>query len=240
MELNWAKRFEICLGVARGLLYLHQESRLRIVHRDVKSSNILLDSDLNPKISDFGLAKLYDEKKTHMSTGVAGTVGYLAPEYAMRGHLTEKVDVFAFGVVLLEIVSGRSNCDSALGREEMYLLDWAWSLYENSLVVKLVDKRLVDFNEDEVKRVITIAFLCTQTSPAHRPTMSRVLAMLSGDVEVGTVPSKPTYLTDWAFDDSSFMTSEASEYSKTGYSSTATEYSNTGFSSAATTTTTSN
>ncbi|KMT05683.1 hypothetical protein BVRB_7g166910 [Beta vulgaris subsp. vulgaris] len=240
LELNWAKRFEICLGVARGLLYLHQESRLRIVHRDVKSSNILLDSDLNPKISDFGLAKLYDEKKTHMSTGVAGTVGYLAPEYAMRGHLTEKVDVFAFGVVLLEIVSGRSNCDSALGREEMYLLDWAWSLYENSLVVKLVDKRLVDFNEDEVKRVITIAFLCTQTSPVHRPTMSRVLAMLSGDVEVGTVPSKPTYLTDWAFDDSSFMTSEASEYSKTGYSSTATEYSNTGFSSAATTTTTSN
>ncbi|XP_048504075.1 probable LRR receptor-like serine/threonine-protein kinase At1g56140 [Beta vulgaris subsp. vulgaris] len=227
LELNWAKRFEICLGVARGLLYLHQESRLRIVHRDVKSSNILLDSDLNPKISDFGLAKLYDEKKTHMSTGVAGTVGYLAPEYAMRGHLTEKVDVFAFGVVLLEIVSGRSNCDSALGREEMYLLDWAWSLYENSLVVKLVDKRLVDFNEDEVKRVITIAFLCTQTSPAHRPTISRVLAMLSGDVEVGTVPSKPTYLTDWAFDDSSFMTSEASEYSKTGYSSTATEYSNT-------------
>ncbi|XP_021864482.2 probable LRR receptor-like serine/threonine-protein kinase At1g56140 isoform X2 [Spinacia oleracea] len=221
LELNWAKRFEVCLGVARGLTYLHQESRVRIVHRDVKSSNILLDSDLNPKISDFGLAKLYDDKKTHMSTGVAGTVGYLAPEYAMRGHLTEKVDVFAFGVVALELVSGRSNCDTALGREEMYLLDWAWHLYEKNQDVDLVDKRLKIFNKDEVKRVVTIAFLCTQTSPAQRPTMARVLGMLSGDVEVGSIPSKPTYLADWSVDDdSSFMTSEASEYSKTGYSST--------------------
>uniref|UniRef100_A0A803LSR5 non-specific serine/threonine protein kinase n=1 Tax=Chenopodium quinoa TaxID=63459 RepID=A0A803LSR5_CHEQI len=124
LELNWAKRFEVCLGVARGLSYLHQESRLRIVHRNVKSSNILLDSDLNPKISDFGLAKLYDEKKTHMSTGVAGTVGYLAPEYAMCGHLTEKVDVFAFGGVALEIVSGRSNHVPNLPKEEIYLFDW--------------------------------------------------------------------------------------------------------------------
>lgn len=221
LELNWAQRFEVCLGVAKGLTYLHQESRLRIVHRDVKSSNILLDSDLNPKISDFGLAKLYDDKKTHMSTGVAGTIGYLAPEYAMRGHLTEKVDVFAFGVVALELVSGRSNCDSALGREEMYLLDWAWRLYEKNQDLELVDKRLKEFNKDEVKRVITTAFLCTQTSPAQRPTMSRVLAMLSGDVEAGSIPSKPTYLEDWSIDDdSSFMTSKASEYSKTGCSST--------------------
>lgn len=223
LELNWAKRFEVCLGVARGLSYLHQESRLRIVHRDVKSSNILLDSDLNPKISDFGLAKLYDEKKTHMSTSVAGTIGYLAPEYAMRGHLTEKVDVFAFGVVALEIVSGRSNHVPTLPKEEMYLLDWAWHLYENGLDIELVDKRLKVYNKDEVKRVIEIAFLCTQTSPGQRPAMSRVLAMLSGDVEVGTIPSKPTYLTDWAFDDnSSFITSEASEYSRAGYSSTTT------------------
>ncbi|KAL2942048.1 hypothetical protein RDABS01_030398, partial [Bienertia sinuspersici] len=209
LELNWAKRFEVCLGVARGLCYLHQESRLRIVHRDVKSSNILLDSDLNPKISDFGLAKLYDEKKTHMSTGVAGTVGYLAPEYAMRGHLTEKVDVFAFGVVALEIVSGRSNHVPTLAKEEMYLLDGSGTR----------DKRLEVYNKDEVKRVIEIAFLCTQTSPGQRPTMSRVLAMLSGDVEVGTIPSKPTYLTDWAFDDSSFITSEASDYSRAADSS---------------------
>ncbi|XP_028086342.1 probable LRR receptor-like serine/threonine-protein kinase At1g56140 isoform X1 [Camellia sinensis] len=122
--LDWPTRFDICLGVARGLAYLHEESRLRIVHRDVKASNILLDSGLNPKISDFGLAKLYDDKKTHMSTRVAGTIGYLAPEYAMRGHLTEKVDVFSFGVVALEIVSGRLNSDSSLEQEKIYLLEW--------------------------------------------------------------------------------------------------------------------
>ncbi|KAL2894543.1 hypothetical protein RDABS01_010452 [Bienertia sinuspersici] len=226
LELNWAQRFEVCLGVARGLTYLHQESRLRIVHRDVKSSNILLDSDLNPKISDFGLAKLYDDKKTHMSTGVAGTVGYLAPEYAMRGHLTEKVDVFAFGVVILEVISGRSNCDTTLRTEETYLLDWAWHLYEKNQYVELVDKRLKIFDEQVVKRVIEIAFLCTQTSPSQRPTMSRVLAMLSGDVEVGTIPSKPTYLADWNSDTSCFMTSDSSDISKVGHASHHTSTSN--------------
>ncbi|XP_050279919.1 probable LRR receptor-like serine/threonine-protein kinase At1g56140 [Quercus robur] len=95
LNLDWSTRFDICLGVARGLAYLHEESQLRIVHRDVKASNILLDSDLIPKISDFGLAKLYDDKKTHISTRVAGTIGYLASEYAMRGQLTKKADVFA-------------------------------------------------------------------------------------------------------------------------------------------------
>ncbi|GAU32800.1 hypothetical protein TSUD_152490 [Trifolium subterraneum] len=122
--LNWSTRYDICMGVARGLTYLHEESRLRIVHRDVKASNILLDSELVPKISDFGLAKLYDDKKTHISTRVAGTIGYLAPEYAMRGHLTEKADVFSFGVVALELVSGRPNSDSSLEGEKMYLLEW--------------------------------------------------------------------------------------------------------------------
>ncbi|KAB1216932.1 hypothetical protein CJ030_MR4G016055 [Morella rubra] len=119
LNLNWSMRYHICLGIARGLAYLHEESRLRIVHRDVKASNILLDSGLIPKISDFGLAKLYDDKKTHISTRVAGTIGYLAPEYAMRGHLTEKADVFAFGVVGLEIVSGRPNSDPSLEDEKI-------------------------------------------------------------------------------------------------------------------------
>ncbi|KAL9227071.1 hypothetical protein vseg_002808 [Gypsophila vaccaria] len=208
LNLTWAKRFEICLGVARGLSYLHQDSSVRIVHRDVKASNILLDADYNPKISDFGLAKLYDDKKTHISTRVAGTTGYLAPEYAMRGHLTEKVDVFGFGVVALEIVSGRPNSDSTLGKEKMYLLDWAWHLHETNQDVDLVDKRLSEFNDDEVRRVITVALLCTQTSPGHRPTMQRALAMLNGDTEVGTITSKPTYLADWNFDDTSFLTSD--------------------------------
>uniref|UniRef100_A0A7N2LGT1 non-specific serine/threonine protein kinase n=1 Tax=Quercus lobata TaxID=97700 RepID=A0A7N2LGT1_QUELO len=126
-ESQLVKHYDICLGVARGLAYLHEESRLRIVHRDVKASNILLDSDLIPKISDFGLAKLYDDNKSHISTGVARTIGYLVPKYAMRGHLTEKTDVFAFGIVALEMVSGRRNSDSSLEEEKMYLLEWVLS-----------------------------------------------------------------------------------------------------------------
>ncbi|XP_050367617.1 probable LRR receptor-like serine/threonine-protein kinase At1g56140 isoform X2 [Argentina anserina] len=201
LNLNWSTRFDICLGVARGLTYLHEESRLRIVHRDVKASNILLDSDLIPKISDFGLAKLYDNKMTHISTGVAGTIGYLAPEYAMRGHLTEKTDVFAFGVVALEIVSGRPNSDPSLEEDKMYLLEWAWNLHENNREVELVDYRLSEFNEEEAKRIMKIGLLCTQTSPMLRPTMSGVVGMLTGAIEVTTVTSRPGYLTDWKFND---------------------------------------
>jgi serine/threonine protein kinase len=201
LHLDWSTRYEICLGVARGLVYLHEEARLRIVHRDVKASNILLDSKLVPKVSDFGLAKLYDDKKTHISTRVAGTIGYLAPEYAMRGHLTEKTDVYAFGVVALELVSGRPNSDENLEDEKRYLLEWAWNLHEKGREVELIDHQLTEFNMEEGKRMIGIALLCTQTSHALRPPMSRVVAMLSGDVEVSDVTSKPGYLTDWRFDD---------------------------------------
>ncbi|KAJ8751921.1 hypothetical protein K2173_000667 [Erythroxylum novogranatense] len=208
--LNWSTRFDICLGVARGLAYLHEESRVRIVHRDVKASNILLDSDLIPKISDFGLAKLYDDKKTHISTRVAGTIGYLAPEYAMRGHLTEKADIFAFGVVALEIISGRPNADSSLEEDEMYLLEWAWHLHENNREVELVDSLLTEFEEEELKRAVGVALLCTQTSPLLRPSMSRVVAMLSGDIEVSSITTRPGYLTDWKFDyKASFMSDNA-------------------------------
>ncbi|XP_028078446.1 probable LRR receptor-like serine/threonine-protein kinase At1g56140 isoform X4 [Camellia sinensis] len=219
LYLNWPSRFDICLGVARGLSYLHEESRVRIVHRDVKASNILLDSDLIPKISDFGLAKLYDDKKTHISTRVAGTIGYLAPEYAMRGHLTEKADVFGFGVVALEIVSGRLNSDSSLEDDKIYLLEWAWNLHENNHGVELVDANLSEFNEEEVKRVIGVSLLCTQTSPTLRPSMSRVVAMLSGDIEVSDVTSRPGYLTDWKFNDkTSFMSDDTADTAKNDYS----------------------
>ncbi|XP_038974986.1 probable LRR receptor-like serine/threonine-protein kinase At1g56130 isoform X1 [Phoenix dactylifera] len=206
LHLDWPKRFEICLGVARGLAYLHEESSVRIVHRDVKASNILLDADLNPKISDFGLAKLYDDKKTHISTRVAGTIGYLAPEYAMRGHLTEKADVFAFGVVALEILCGRPNSDSSLSEEKVYLLEWAWHLHENQRELEMVDPKLTSFNKEEATRVISVALLCTQASLMLRPTMSRVVAMLVGDIEVSEVTMKPSYLTDWKDISSSFAT----------------------------------
>ncbi|XP_022715408.1 probable LRR receptor-like serine/threonine-protein kinase At1g56130 isoform X2 [Durio zibethinus] len=210
LHLDWPTRFNICLSTARGLAYLHEESRPRIVHRDVKASNILLDAELCPKISDFGLAKLYDDKKTHISTGVAGTIGYLAPEYAMRGHLTEKADVFGFGVAALEILSGRSNSDNSLENDKIYLLEWAWNLHENNQSLSLLDQTLEEFDENEALRVIGVALLCTQASPIMRPSMSRVVAMLAGDIAVSSVTTKPSYLTDWDFKDitGTFMSEE--------------------------------
>uniref|UniRef100_A0A0E0EJ03 Protein kinase domain-containing protein n=1 Tax=Oryza meridionalis TaxID=40149 RepID=A0A0E0EJ03_9ORYZ len=124
MNLDWRTRFDICVGIARGLAYLHEESSTRIVHRNIKTSNVLFDGDLNPKISDFGLARHYEDNMTHLSTGIAGTLGYLAPEYAMMGHLTEKADVFAYGVVAMEIIAGRPNFDESLEDDKKYLLGW--------------------------------------------------------------------------------------------------------------------
>ncbi|XP_068319358.1 probable LRR receptor-like serine/threonine-protein kinase At1g56140 [Pyrus communis] len=201
LHLDWPTRFNILLGTARGLAYLHEESRPRIVHRDVKASNILLDAKLSPKISDFGLAKLYDDEKTHISTRVAGTIGYLAPEYALFGHLTEKADVFGFGVVVLEILSGRPNSYNNLDPKKISLLEWVWTLHENDQTLGLVDPRLTEFDETEATRLIRAALMCTQGSPMARPSMSRVVAMLSGDIDIGTVMLKPSYLTDYDFKD---------------------------------------
>ncbi|KAF3792428.1 hypothetical protein EJ110_NYTH11485, partial [Nymphaea thermarum] len=194
---------------------------IEVASQDVKASNILLDAELNPKISDFGMAKLYDDDKSHLSTRVAGTVGYLAPEYAMRGHLTEKADVFGFGVLALEIISGRPNADNTLDQKEIYLLEWAWHLHENNSHLKLVDPTLNEYDEEEALRVIRVALLCTQASPSLRPPMSRVIAMLSGDIKVSAATSRPAYLTDWQFKDiSSTISTDASSSKKTATSST--------------------
>ncbi|XP_057853910.2 probable LRR receptor-like serine/threonine-protein kinase At1g56130 isoform X3 [Cryptomeria japonica] len=200
IHLDWPTRLNICIGTARGLAYLHEESSVRIVHRDIKPSNILLDNSLNPKIADFGLAKLFDETESHISTRVAGTIGYLAPEYAMRGCLTEKADVFSFGVVTLEVVSGRSNTDTSLPQESVYLLEWAWQLHEQERLLELMDPQLrPTYIEEEVLRVIAVALLCTQALPEMRPSMSRVVAMLTGDIEEIPVTSRPGYITDWQY-----------------------------------------
>lgn len=181
IQFSWRTRTKICIGVARGLAFLHEEVKPYIVHRDIKASNILLDKDLTAKISDFGLAKLIPDNQTHVSTRVAGTLGYLAPEYAIQGKLNRKADLYSFGVLLLEIVSGRNNTNTRLPVEEQYLLERTWELFERRELVALVDESLNgDFDADEACRVLKIGLLCTQDDPNRRPSMSTVVKMLTG------------------------------------------------------------
>ncbi|CAM6024896.1 unnamed protein product [Sphagnum balticum] len=188
-ELDWPTRFKICLGIARGLVYLHEEAQPRIVHRDIKAPNILLDQNLNPKIGDFGLARLFPDEQSHLTTvHVAGTLGYLSPEYATRGQLTEKLDIYSFGVLVLEIVSGRRNIDFKLPEEKVYLIEWAWKLQEQGRLFDLVETKLKEKSiEEEIKQVINIGLLCIQSTPSKRPTMSNVIAMLVQAVECGRI-----------------------------------------------------
>ncbi|KAI3789528.1 hypothetical protein L2E82_02327 [Cichorium intybus] len=185
LNLDWKTRQKICTQVARGLAYLHEESRLKIVHRDIKATNVLLDKDLNAKISDFGLAKLDEEENTHISTRIAGTIGYMAPEYAMRGYLTDKADVYSFGIVALEIVSGKSNTNYRPKEEFVYLLDWAYVLQEQGNLLELVDPVLGSkYPKEEAMRMLNVALLCTNPSPTLRPAMSAVVSMLDGKIPV--------------------------------------------------------
>ncbi|CAJ2659547.1 unnamed protein product [Trifolium pratense] len=185
IRLDWSRRKKICVGIARGLAFLHEESRLKVVHRDIKATNVLLNTDLDPKISDFGLAKLDEEDNTHISTRIAGTYGYMAPEYAMHGYLTDKADVYSFGIVALEIVSGKSNTLYRTKEEAFYLLDWAHSLRESGDLMELIDRRLgSDLNKKEALVMINVALLCTNVTANLRPSMSSVVSMLEGNTVV--------------------------------------------------------
>ncbi|XP_057949290.1 cold-responsive protein kinase 1 [Malania oleifera] len=199
IQFSWRTRTRICIGVARGLAYLHEEVRPRIVHRDIKASNILLDKDLTPKISDFGLAKLIPVNMTHVSTRVAGTIGYLAPEYAIRGQLTRKADIYSFGVLLMEIVSGRCNTNTRLPIEEQYLLERTWELHERRELVALVDTSLNgNFDAEEACKFLKIGLLCTQDTPKLRPLMSTVVKMLTGRIAVDDEKiTKPGLISDF-------------------------------------------
>ncbi|CAA7052517.1 unnamed protein product [Microthlaspi erraticum] len=179
LKLEWGTRHRICLGIARGLAFLHEDSAVKIIHRDIKGTNVQLDKDLNSKISDFGLARLHEDEKSHITTRVAGTIGYMAPEYAMRGHLTEKADVYSFGVVAMEIVSGKTNYtpdnECCVG-----LLDW------------ILDPKLEGvFDVMEAERMIKVSLLCSSKSPTLRPTMSEVVKMLQGESEMEQIISDP-------------------------------------------------
>ncbi|PAN40535.1 hypothetical protein PAHAL_7G322600 [Panicum hallii] len=195
--LNWKTRHQIIIGIARGLQYLHEESNLRIVHRDIKASNILLDDKFQPKISDFGLARFFPEDQTYLSTAFAGTLGYTAPEYAIRGELTVKADTYSFGVLVLEIISSRKNTDLSLPNEMQYLPEHAWRLHEQSKILELVDPKVQadGFDEKEVQQVCQIALLCVQPYPNLRPAMSEVVLMLTMKSDQSIpAPMKPAFL----------------------------------------------
>ncbi|KAK1389240.1 putative LRR receptor-like serine/threonine-protein kinase [Heracleum sosnowskyi] len=197
LNLDWPTRKKIFLHIARGLAYLHEESRLKIVHRDIKATNVLLDKDLNAKISDFGLARLDEEENTHISTRIAGTVGYMAPEYATRGYLTDKADVYSFGIVALEIVSGKSNTNYRPKQEFVYLLDWAYVLQEQGNILDLVDPKLgSNYSKEEALMMLNMALLCTNPSPTLRPLMSTIVSMIEGKTKVPAPIVRPTTTED--------------------------------------------
>ncbi|PON86629.1 Serine/threonine protein kinase [Trema orientale] len=200
IRLTWPQRKSIILDVAKGLAYLHYGVKPAIYHRDIKATNILLDADMRARVADFGLAKQSREGQSHLTTRVAGTHGYLAPEYALYGQLTEKSDVYSFGVVVLEIMCGRKALDlSSSGSPRAFLItDWVWSLVKAGKVEEALDASLlkdgdsVNSNPKSImERFVLVGILCAHVMVALRPTIMDALKMLEGDIEVPSIPDRP-------------------------------------------------
>ncbi|KAF8030102.1 hypothetical protein BT93_E2510 [Corymbia citriodora subsp. variegata] len=192
-NLNWDKRHKIIMGVARGMLYLHEDSGLCIIHRDLKASNILLDSDMNPKISDFGTARLFELDQTQAETNrIVGTYGYMAPEYVMNGNFSIKSNVFSFGVLVLEIVSGLRN-NHCMGNNMEVLISYVWKNWSEGSISNIIDPSIILGLSTEIERCIHIGLLCVQENAASRPTMASVLFMLNSCSVNLQFPSRPAF-----------------------------------------------
>ncbi|KAJ1276685.1 hypothetical protein BS78_05G233500 [Paspalum vaginatum] len=186
-QLDWPCRFRIIQGIAQGLHYLHEQN---IVHMNVKPANILLDSDMDPKITDFGIAKKLDKPVTH-DNNITGTVGYMPPEYILEGILSMKHDVYSFGVIILETISGMSKGDESV--QHHVSISWAWNVHQCQQMGELFDPSLFkDSHLAEIKRCLEIGMLCTQFEHEERPTMVSVLDMLNGK-KVLPIPEQPEY-----------------------------------------------
>lgn len=191
-KLSWPIRQKIALGTARGLAYLHYGAQPGIIHRDIKASNILLDEMFEAKVADFGLAKFTPEGMTHLSTRVAGTMGYVAPEYALYGQLTERSDVYSFGVVLLELLSGRKALSTNGDGQPILVTDWAWSSVRNGRTLDVIDNGMPELGVPEVlEKYVLVAVLCSHPQLYARPTMDQVVKMLETDLSVPSIPARP-------------------------------------------------